>query len=300
MDVRLQRAIVLLREGKPNAVENAISLLQHAVFSFSMKMCGHREDAEDTSQDVLTRALPHLSKFDSAQALASWLYRVARNRCVSSRRQSKFAPTAAQKLSLDELMPSGRELQELVSSDETTAEAKVLVAESAENVRRVLLKVPPEYRIVLVLHDMEGLDAPEVGRILDIKPGTVRVRLHRARLFLRRELNRRPASAASKPAPTAGAGKCRSMFAALSDYLDGIVDDATCEQMQVHIKDCAPCEAFVQSLQRTVEQCKAYQPECSEQRLAATRHDLMRQYLQAVSTLKSRKTKASLIGRHRR
>jgi RNA polymerase sigma-70 factor (ECF subfamily) len=293
----IQRAIDLLRKREPGAVERAIALLQNTVFSFSMKMCGHREDAEDTSQDVLVRSLPHLAKFDNPNALASWLYKVARNRCVSSRRQSKFAPTASRQLSLDELMPSGQELQDLIAADAPSAESNLLTGESADRVRRALLKVPPEYRIVLVLHDMEGLDAPEVARILDLKSGTVRVRLHRARLFLRRELNK---PRHSRSAKSSSAIRCRGMFAALSDYLDGMVDDATCEQMQTHIADCAPCQAFIKSLQRTVEQCSEYQPKCSPERLAAARETLVREYMKAVASLGSPSRKQAHSGSHRR
>jgi RNA polymerase sigma-70 factor (ECF subfamily) len=285
MSPDVQRAIDLLRSGRADAVERALALLQNTVFSFSMKMCGHREDAEDTAQDVLVRALPYLPKFDNPQALASWLYKVARNRCVSSRRQSKFAPDASRRLSLDSLMPSGRELQELVASDEPTAEAKLVTREAGDRVRHALLKLPPEYRIILVLHDMEGMDAPEVARIVGIKPGTVRVRLHRARLFLRRELSK-PARGVKPLKAEPKDRRCRKMFASLSDFLDGLIDDATCDEMQKHLSDCRPCEAFIASLERTVDQCRAYRPECSPERSRAMREKLVRQYLDAVAELK--------------
>lgn len=278
----LQQAVDLLRSRDSAAVERALALLQGTVFSFSMKVCGHREDAEDTSQDVLLRALPYLSKFDSPEALAVWLYKVARNRCVSARRHSKFAPAAH--LSLDELMPDGRDLQELIASPESSAEQSLLTAEGGERLRRAVLKMPPAYRLVLVLHDMEELDTAEVAGILGIREGTVRVRLHRARLFLRKELRRKPGAAASRK-PVARGRNCRGMFASLSDYLDGIVDDATCEQMQTHIADCPPCQAFVESLRRAVEACRAYTPECKRQQ-TQFRQELLRQYLRAAEALK--------------
>ena len=78
------------------------------------------------------------------------------------------------------------------------------------------------------------------------------------------------------------------MFASLSDYLDGIVDDATCEQMQKHISDCKPCEAFVESLRRTVEACRAYTPEC-QRKQAEFHRELLRRYLAAAEALKKRK-----------
>ena len=73
-----------------------------------MKVCGHPQDAEDTTQDVLIKSLPYLPKFENAQALSVWLYSVARNRCISSHRGNNRS--AARTWSLDELMPDHREL----------------------------------------------------------------------------------------------------------------------------------------------------------------------------------------------
>ena len=87
-----------------------MALLQHTVFSFSMKVCGQRQDAEDTMQEVLVKSVPYLPKFDSPRALAVWLYKVAKNRCLMSRRRSKFAPKR-EDLSLEELMPDRQDLQ---------------------------------------------------------------------------------------------------------------------------------------------------------------------------------------------
>ena len=62
--------------------------MQDSVFSFSMRVCQQREDAEDTMQEVLIKSLPYLRKFDSPKALVVWLYKVAKNRCLMSRRRT--------------------------------------------------------------------------------------------------------------------------------------------------------------------------------------------------------------------
>jgi RNA polymerase sigma-70 factor (ECF subfamily) len=80
------QASELLQKNTPEAIEEAIGLLQNNVFSFSMKMCGHRQDAEDTMQEVLYRSLKHLAKLEGPNALAAWLYTVTRNRCHRMRR----------------------------------------------------------------------------------------------------------------------------------------------------------------------------------------------------------------------
>src|SRR5437763_8451724 len=111
MRADVEQAVALLRRGDQVALEQALALLQNTVFSFSMRVCGQREDAEDTMQEVLLKSVPQLPKFQSPKALLVWLYKVAKNRCLMTRRKSKFAPT--QELSLDQLLPDRNELERL-------------------------------------------------------------------------------------------------------------------------------------------------------------------------------------------
>src|SRR6266508_4285211 len=109
MRSEITKAYELLQSGVPGRVEEALELIQNTVFSFSMTVCGHHEDAEDTMQEVLLKSIPYLGRFESPKALTTWLFKVARNRCWMSRRKSKFAPR--EHLSLEELMPDSAEIE---------------------------------------------------------------------------------------------------------------------------------------------------------------------------------------------
>jgi RNA polymerase sigma-70 factor (ECF subfamily) len=260
----LLRAIAELRNDDPESMERALALVQQTAFSFSMKVCGHREDAEDTAQETLIRAVPELSNFDSPEALAVWLYKVARSRCLMSRRRSKFAPK--QTLSLDDLVPDRSQLEALTAARDGGPEQQLLRAENREELQRAVLKIPPDYRMVLVLHDMEELSTSEVARVTGLREGTVRVRLHRARVFLRNQLARklRPATR-SKPQPTA---RCKRLFALLSDFIDQEVDPSLCADVEDHLGDCSPCKAYLASLEETVRRCQRH---CTEELKAKVR-----------------------------
>jgi len=267
MRSELTKAFELQRTADPGRVEEALKLLQNTVFSFSMTVCGHREDAEDTMQDVLVKAIPYLGRFESPTALSTWLYKVARNRCWMSRRKSKFAPR--EHLSLEELMPDVAEIELAAVAMIASPERASIEGQTTAQLQKAILKVPPGYRLVLVLHDVEELSTGEIARILNIKEGNVRVRLHRARLFVRRELSQLPirptAPAASEPAlsiPNRTKGtkakvprknRCKHIFANLSDYLDGALDDTLCEELERHMSGCKPCEAFLADLRASVE-----------------------------------------------
>jgi RNA polymerase sigma-70 factor (ECF subfamily) len=262
MRSEVEQAVQLLRRGDDTALEQALALLQNTVFSFSMRVCGQRQDAEDTMQEVLLKSVPHLPKFDSPKALVVWLYKVAKNRCLMNRRRSKFAPKPD--LSLEELMPDRKELERLSTDGSINPEAFAIRSEEAGRLRKAIQRLPPQYRIVLVLRDMEGLTDEEVAEITGLRSGTVRVRLHRARLFVRKELMKglKPRSGRAAGALRASSNqpprpaRCKAMFAELSNYLDERLDDSLCEELERHLNGCEPCKAFLSNLETTIEQCR--------------------------------------------
>ena len=293
MRAEVKEAVELLQRGDDASTEQALELLQKTVFSFSMRVCGQREDAEDTMQEVLLTSIPHLPRFSSPRALVVWLYKVAKNRCLMNRRKSRFAPT--QELSLEQLMPDRNELEQLSSDGRINPESFAIRSEQALLIRDAVQKLPPQYRIVLVLRDMEGLTDEEVVEITGVRAGTVRVRLHRARLFVRNNLMRtwmpkaRRKAAAHAHAHAAGQlrpARCKAMFAELSDYLDEQLDDSLCEELERHLNGCGPCQVFLATLEATIEQCRRSTGDCPPSKAAKLREQLMQKYQRVNSVLR--------------
>lgn len=285
MRPEIEQVVQLIQRKDPKSLEEALALLQSTVFSFSMKVCGQRQDAEDTMQEVLLKSVPNLRKFDSPRALMVWLYKVAKTRCLMSRRKSKFAPREA--LSLEELMPDRRELATLSGDAGGTPESSLTRRENAKRLREAVQKLPPDYRLILVLHDMEELSDTDIAEITGLRPGTIRVRLHRARLFLRKELAKQdhrpvrqkvakpPAAAPTQPRER----RCKEMFAELSNYLDDELDDSLCEELEKHMDGCEPCKAFLTNLEKSIQQCRTAPNESPDPRVAAKlRRELLTEY----------------------
>ncbi len=285
MRPEIEKALELLQRNGDESLDEALALLQNSVFSFSMKVCGQREDAEDTMQEVLAKSVAYLPKFESPKALVVWLYKVAKNHCLMSRRRSKFAPK--QDLSLEELMPDRKEFASLSAGDAVNPEMFAIRSEEAGELRKAIQKLPPPYRIVLVLRDMEGLTDDEVAEITGLRPGTVRVRLHRARLFVRKELMKTMSRTGASPKPGSQLPRpasCKAMFAELSNYLDEELDDSMCEELERHIKGCEPCKAFVASLEATIEQVRQIPAQSPDPaKAAALRKEILSRYEQALA-----------------
>jgi RNA polymerase sigma-70 factor (ECF subfamily) len=293
MRPELIRATDLLHLNTPAAVEEAIGLLQNTVYSFSMKVCGHPEDAEDTMQEVLFRSIGHLAKLQTPQELAVWLYTVTRNRCWRMRRKPAHAP--AHMLSLDELMPTDDELGLLLKDAGEGPEGDLLHTEQHHLLHQAILRIPAPLRIVLVLHDIEELTTEQVAQILDLQQGTVRIRLHRARLSVRKEMSKllsgedsgkidtrakKPSSARNKSKQRPGG--CRDLFANLSEYLDGRVEPVTCDQMRSHIEACPACVAFLRDLRAAIDRCHSLEFPCDSAVAPRLRAMLTREYLRML------------------
>ncbi len=287
MRPEIEQVIPLIQRNDKESLEGALKLLQKTVFSFSMKVCGQRQDAEDTMQEVLLKSVPYLQKFTSPRALMVWLYKVAKNRCLMSRRKSKFAPK--DDLSLEELMPDRLELQKLSGAQEGTPESSLLRRENAKRLRGAVQKLPADYRLILVLHDMEELSDTDISEITGLRLGTIRVRLHRARLFVRKELAAQAQHRAQRQKVKSPLEKhlsaqprqrsCKEMFAELSNYLDEELDDSLCVEFEKHLAGCEPCEAFLASLRNSIHQCQAASNESPDPRVAARlRRELITEY----------------------
>ncbi|HXX71598.1 MAG TPA: sigma-70 family RNA polymerase sigma factor [Candidatus Acidoferrum sp.] len=297
MRPEIEEAVRLIQRKDQQSLEDALALLQGTVYSFSMKVCGQREDAEDTMQEVLVKSIPSLPKFDSPRALMVWLYRVAKSRCLMSRRKSKFAPKET--FSLERLMPDRKELQKLSRSRDGTPETSILRRENAKRLRESVQKLPPEYRLILVLHDMEELSDADIAEITGLRLGTIRVRLHRARLFLRKELARldrrrtdgrsAKASAEMSVAARPRRGRCKELFAQLSNYLDEELDDSLCDELEKHLDGCEPCQAFLSSLEKSIQLCRTAPNESPEPGMTARlRRQLMAEYQAVLSKMAAR------------
>ncbi len=280
----VEQAVELLQVGDADALEKALELLQRSVFAFSMRVCGQRQDAEDTMQEVLIKSLPYLPKFTSSKALAVWLYTVARNSCLLSRRKSKFAPKT--EMSLEDLMPDREELEGLYGRPSDSPELAAIRGEQDSRLREAIRSLAPQYRIVLVLRDMEGLTDEEVAEVTGLRPGTVRVRLHRARLFVQKELARLNAAGvvAEKSTPLTRPGHCKKMFSRLLDYLDGQLDDFSCEEMETHLNGCEPCMKLLRGFETTISRCRNTSVDCPDPAKAAElRHQLLTAYSRALA-----------------
>jgi RNA polymerase sigma-70 factor, ECF subfamily len=162
--------------GDSRAFDTIVQRYEQRVFAIALRMTGNHEDARDAMQDVFVSALRALRSFRGDAQLSTWIHRVAVNASLDVLRKRK-------RHTAQPLEEAGERPSDDIAPDEAAARA----ARAAE-VQRALLEVSGEHRAVLVLHDLQDLDYAETAAALDIPVGTVKSRLHRARLEMARIL----------------------------------------------------------------------------------------------------------------
>ncbi len=183
-DSELVRAI---NDGRQDLFYELVNRYEKSLYNFGLRMCDNPSDAEDMVQDTFLNVFKYLEGFRYETKFRNWLYRVATSACLKKKRRSKYAPD--RELPLDEFLPAD---ESAVSVDlprwASQPLDQVLDGELAGVIRQALLDLPEKYRLVVVLRDVEGFTTQETAEILDLTPTNIKVRLHRARLFLREAL----------------------------------------------------------------------------------------------------------------
>jgi len=166
-------------QGDTESFGELVRKYQDRLFNTVLHIAGRREEAEDVVQEAFVQAFLKLSSFQRQSAFYTWLYRVAFNIAISRKRRRKAEVSVEQ----------NREAAGIEPMDDSEApDDRVLREERAELLSGALQRLSDEHRAILVLREMEGCCYETIAEILDLPVGTVRSRLHRARLQLRDEL----------------------------------------------------------------------------------------------------------------
>lgn len=183
-EVHLARS---LATGNLEAFDDFVDTFRTRIFQYSYLMCGQREDAEEVAQDTLLKAFENFSSLREPEHIRSWIFRIAKNVCLMKRRRSVFAPE--HELSLEQyLAPEGDFPRHQIAGDSILPDDEVLRTERNRALQEAIQELPPNYRAVVLLRDMEELSTEETADILDLSTDVVKQRLHRARLALRKLL----------------------------------------------------------------------------------------------------------------
>ena len=172
------------KKGDKRALASLVKMYEQTVFNFAFKICRNKERAEHTMQETFMSMVKSISQFSGNSKLSTWLYTVVSNHCLMLARSQKKFDYA----SLDD--------DEYYIDESNIADWKVTPDRVTENnelkelLDEAIKRLPYDYRIVFLLRDVEGLSTEETAKVMSLTVPAVKSRLHRARAFLRNELDK--------------------------------------------------------------------------------------------------------------
>lgn len=179
-----QVLIEKIRAGDYQAFESLVTRYEAKVYRLALRMLRNPQDAEDALQETFLQVFRGLAGFEGRSQFSTWLFRLATNVCLMRIRHRETEPSKL--LPLEDYLPKLEEgdSPQMIEWADRPEEA-LLSKESREKMMEALDKLPPEYRAVFILRDIEGFSNAETGESLGISVAAVKSRLHRARLALR-------------------------------------------------------------------------------------------------------------------
>ena len=177
-----------LRREEPDAAERLVERYGDRVYRLAMRITGLREDAEEAAQDALWTVARKVNMFKGESAFGSWIYRITANAAYQKLRTRR---QKSAEIALDDVLPSldgdGRHFEPMDDWSNRVDE-QALQGELRGVLQQAIDGLPADYRTALVLHDVEGLSNPDIAEALGISLPAVKSRVHRSRLFVRKQL----------------------------------------------------------------------------------------------------------------
>jgi RNA polymerase sigma-70 factor (ECF subfamily) len=167
--------------GDASAFGQLVTKYQDRVYNLCYRMCHDSTEALDMAQAAFVKAFERLDSFREQASFYTWLFRIAVNTVISERRKSARRKT----LSLDREDGAGQPMVERIEGNGGGVGQRIEAAERRTAIEQALQRLDEEFRVVVVLKDIEQMDYATIAGILDVPVGTVKSRLHRGRLSLR-------------------------------------------------------------------------------------------------------------------
>lgn len=187
---RDEALLARLKAGEPGALSEVAGRFGPKIQQLAFRYLRNKEDAEEVTQDVLYKVHRKVGTFRGDAALSSWIYRITFNTAMSKLRSATYQRAQAEHTPLASgVGPDDASRPPLDFADwSELADEQVLRSQVRRRLLRAIVALPPIYRAPVVLRDLQGMSTEEASVVLKVKDQTLKSRLHRGRLMLRKQL----------------------------------------------------------------------------------------------------------------
>lgn len=180
-----EKLVKKVKNGDADAFEQIIIKYEKKIFGLIYNMLRNENEIEDVAQEVFIKVYKNLDKFNGDSSLYTWIYKIATNLCLDQIKKRKEVIYIDEKLQLDD-----GEVEIQIPSDEKLQDEIYEQKELKQKLESCIDKLPEKQKVMIVLRDIKGLSYDEIAEILDLKLGTVKSQINRARLKLKELLEK--------------------------------------------------------------------------------------------------------------
>ena len=178
-----------LQSGDDRALADVADTFGSKIYQLAFRYLRNKEDAEEVVQDVLFKVHRKVGTFRGDAALSSWIYRITFNAAMSRLRTARYQRAQDEQRRVEAEDQDGARVERREPADwSRMADESVLRSQLRRRVLRAILALPAIYRAPVVLRDLQGMSTEEASALLKVKDQTLKSRLHRGRLILRKQL----------------------------------------------------------------------------------------------------------------
>ena len=247
MNIRNEAELVTaLQQRESSAFATLVELVGPRLVGSATRILRNRQEAEDAMQETLLAVWKGIEKFEGGSSLYTWIHRILINNCLARLRSARGAKEIGLSSLAEESIAGERALRDNRVQPGPTLEKLIAMRHTIE---KALQQIPEEFRIVLLLRDVEELSSKEAAEVIGISDSLVRQRLHRARTVMAEIL--RP-ELCSGPELT-----CGGQVDLLMDFIDGVLSTEMFGPVDSHIASCEACVRLLSAYRDTINYPKA-------------------------------------------
>jgi RNA polymerase sigma-70 factor (ECF subfamily) len=169
----------------PDAFRFLVERYQAEVYGLALRILGRAEDAEDLAQETFLRAFRALGRYDPTRPFGAWLHTIAARLCIDHHRRNRAKFVS---LTQPEEGTAGEERTIELEDPADRPDEEVEKSELARRLDALVQELPPDSRTAILLRHQQDLPYEEIARVLGVPIGTVKARIHRARIMLKQKL----------------------------------------------------------------------------------------------------------------